>query len=142
MEVKQLLRQVRKYDVMVQRKTDEVTSLRASVVYETPAMGGDYINATSNPHRKEDSILRLVVLEKSLGQTIIKLTEIKKLAMDVIDSLQNPLWVDMLYRRYFADETWEQIAEHMGKSKRWVLKLHGEALVELSEKFSSSLYFI
>lgn len=36
----------------------------------------------------------------------------------------------LLYKKYIHDEIWEQIAVEMNFSYRWVLKLHGKALVE------------
>lgn len=133
MDVKGYLRSMRRYDVMIQRKMDELAVIKSSVIYSSPMLG-DNVHGSSNPHKKEDAILKMVELEKYIGLTIIKLTELKSYCIQLIDTLEDASMIDIMYRRYFSNEKWEDIAKDMGITTRWVLKLHGEGLVALSEK--------
>ncbi len=130
MDIRAMLRDIRRYDVMVDRKLDELGNVKSMVEYTGSAMGG-FGGGSFNPHRKEDSIIRCIDLTKSLESTICKLTEIKSIVMDRVDSLKDADMVDVMYRRYFRFQKWEDIATDLGMSKRWVLELHGKALKEL-----------
>lgn len=57
-----------------------------------------------------------------------------------IKSLQSEKEKDVMFYRYIKGMAWHEIAEKMGMSERWVLKIHGQALahIKISEEISNS----
>ena len=56
-----------------------------------------------------------------------------------IDALKDSRESDVLFYRYVKGLDWWKIAEKMGYTERWVLKLHGKALAHLKIPEKSSL---
>lgn len=74
---------------------------------------------------KLDSLERQLIQEKD--HRFKGYTEIS----DQIKSLDRENERDVLFYRYIKGFAWWDIAEKMGYSERWVLKIHGEALAHL-----------
>ena len=84
--------------------------------------------------RAEHRIKRLQEEIQTLQELVRKLVEIRAEIMTTISKLNNTDHREILYKRYCQSKTWEVIACELDYSYRWILKLHGRALLEI-EKF-------
>lgn len=71
-----------------------------------------------------DTIANIIDLEKEINEDIDQFVDIKKECMNMIDRLEDPKSIALLYKRYFEYKTFEQIADEMDLSTRWVIELH------------------
>lgn len=60
------------------------------------------------------------------------LVDLKREIGDAIEGMENEQHKLLLEYRYFCGSTWEQIAEKMRIDLRWVYRMHGRALQEIT----------
>ena len=94
------------------------------------------VNNDGMPHRSDQSDMsgyaaELDQLERSLREERCKRVSAYKDIVKRIKSLHSENELDVLFYRYIRGLAWWEIAEKMGYSERWVVKIHGEALVHL-----------
>lgn len=83
----------------------------------------------ANGKQTESQALRIVSLEEQIEERIIEYMELKHKMIDQIHSLNDSLFIDILYRRYVRNEkNFAQIACDMGYTYKYVINKHGEAL--------------
>lgn len=86
---------------------------------------------TNQSSRVENAVCRLIELEKDLDKEIDRLIDETKLAKEMIAGLEDSRHRDILTYRYLNGWSWDKIAREMDYERRYVLKLHGEALVNI-----------
>lgn len=130
MTTKQLLRQARIADRLVDEAAERAARVRArleagrrSSVSGMPRGGGG-----SDWTRTAD---QLVTLEARVNARLRELCRLKQSAMDLIQGVDEPRLREVLELYYLDGMTWEQVAERMGYSQRNVMYLHGIALRQL-----------
>ena len=70
---------------------------------------------------------------------IDELISVKRETEAAISQVENSTYRELLRRRYLLNERWEQIAVGMGYDYRWVLRLHGRALLEIKDAIESHI---
>lgn len=91
---------------------------------------------SNNPVDTSDLISDKVDLEKRIERLKIKGKKIKAEILEVIDSLDDSRYVDVLEGFCIDCKSIDDIAEEIGYSSRWTYDLYSEAIAELvrSEK--------
>ena len=134
---KRYLREYRKSVSRLKRlgaELAEIKSMKASISVNNDGMPhGDGQSDLSGYVASLDGLEREIVSERY--QRIMKYQEIKT----CIDSLEDSRENDVLFYRYVKGLDWWKIAEKMGYTERWILKLHGKALAHLEIPEKSSL---
>ena len=78
--------------------------------------------------RMENTICKIVDLEREINRDIDQLVDLKAEAREALAQMPNPDESLILELRYFSRKTWEKIAEETGYSVRHVTRLHGRGL--------------
>lgn len=137
-EAKDYFRQIRKEQLeifhlssMIER--EELTLLPKGLRYDT-----DKVQVSP-----EDILARsaaeIADMRKELQRSIWVLKEKKAMAENILMELDNSDEREVM-RWYYMDSDgsrllkWEDVAEKMNYNKRWVLKIHGRALANLTKK--------
>lgn len=90
---------------------------------------------TSSGNATERKFARYSELSQELDKKMAELERIKAEIRTSIDAVDDHLLHALLYARYINMKTWEQIAEDLGYSERWVRTgLHSRALQEMKSK--------
>lgn len=131
MDAKAYLSQVRKYDRLINNKLETIASLRSLVTSVTIELKSDVVQSSGTKDKMANTIDRIVDLEREIDADIDQLVNLKREIMSVIDKVEDPILIDILYKRYFRYEKWEEIAIEMNYSYRQVTRLHGQALQEV-----------
>lgn len=126
---KEYLREYRGHVRRIERIDAELGELRAMKVAIS-------VNNDGMPHGSGQSDMsgyaaELDSLERSLREERCKRISAYKDIVKRIKSLHSENELDVLFYRYIRGLAWWEIAEKMGYSERWVLKIHGEALAHL-----------
>lgn len=135
MNAKEFLRGIKRLDVMINHKCEILAELRAQAESATVALNPDKVQS-SGKMTYDDLLVKIVDLEYRINTDIDHFVEEKQKAMELIDSIDDELLVEILYRRYFKRQKWEVIAVGICKGYRHVIRLHGYALQELEKKMS------
>ena len=94
------------------------------------------IGGTNQASRVEDAVCRLIDLEGDLDKEIDRLVDEVRLAERLIDQLEDSRHRDILRHRYLDGWSWERIAHEMNYDRSWVLRLHGEGLINFQKLYS------
>lgn len=137
MSAKEFMRELRRMDVLIDRKCEQLEELRTTAENMTIALNPDKVQ-TSNTNSRENLLVRIVDLEHKINGEIDYYAERKEKAMEIIDSLEDDRFIDILYMWYLERKTWEQIAVNLGYSYRRVTQLHGHALQALDKKIAEN----
>ena len=126
MTAKEFLRRARSVDRRVDEATERVERLRErleagrmSRLTGMPRGGsGDWTQTAD----------RLIELEQAVNERTRELVRWKLAAIDAIRQVEEPRLAEVLELYYIDGFTWEQVAERMSITERWVQILHGRAL--------------
>lgn len=135
-EVKTYLRQAYKLDKRLQREQMKLEKLRASIEYRSPAFDG--MGGHGSGDRLSEAVASIV--ERSQRVDELAALYAKKYAEieHSIRSVGDDVLEEVLELRYLQYMKWEDITDKMGyKDTRWVQRLHGRALKNLSQTIES-----
>ena len=86
----------------------------------------------------DDKLIKLVArvdrLERDIVAEIAELTELIATISKQIESVSDERYRTVLFNRYIMCWSWERVAVDMNMTRRWVLKLHGQALNSFRER--------
>lgn len=129
MTTKQWLSRARSIDSEIDTLLVSYAETKARLTNITQQITGDPVQATKDPH-KYDAI---VALSQQIDAKVDELVEAKKEIADAILKLSKRNHREVLMRRYVGGESWSEIAEGLNYSLRAVYKIHGRALIEMTE---------
>lgn len=121
----------------------KVQALRSALEYKLPDFASS--GSGSGGDKMSDSVARIVEYEHRADELVEKLIARRMEIEKVIDSLSDPIQREILERRYLLYEPWEGhfdentgeyikgITDNMHFSARWIYKLHGIALKDISK---------
>lgn len=128
MRAKEYLGQIRRYDVLIENKTETVARLREQATSITVKSDKVNVKTTARHDKLEATIAKIIDLENGILKDIERLTELKDEVTRVIDAVNDADLINILYKRYVHYEEWTAIADEMNFSEQHVLRLHGKAL--------------
>lgn len=126
---KEYLRQIRLFDICIRQKEAELAAMRSELENMSAAVTGERVQTSVNDKMSE-KVSHIVDLEAMIIQDKEKFLRMKDRIINEIQSLDNSVYVDILYKRYVEYKQLEEIAVEMNYSYRQVLRLHGFALQE------------
>lgn len=133
MNVKDYLTQIRRMDVMIGQRISELNQMRERMsLISGIDYGKDRIQTSPSSGNKR--IEDIVDFERDIITMINRETELKHKIIGEIQTLENPIYVDILFRRYVDCDSFERIACDMGYAYNYVCTLHGKALKEFDSK--------
>ena len=125
------LRRYRDVKRTMRRLLEELAQLRAEATSVSQALsgmpsgGGDGQAIPRAVERIDDAERRLA---SAYGTALAEHCRVK----DAIDTVPDPLRLEILTRRYILGQRWERIAADLDRDLRWVLRLHHRAVDELT----------
>ena len=126
---KEYLRQIRLFDICIRQKEAELAAMRSELENMSAAVTGERVQTSVNDKMSE-KVSHIVDLEAMIIQDKEKFLRMKDRIINEIQSLDNSVYVDILYKRYVEYKQLEEIAVEMNYSYIQVLRLHGFALQE------------
>lgn len=128
-ETKAFLNKVRKIDMLINNKLDEIQQLR-SLAESTSISLGERVQSSGSKHSMADRIERIVDMEREVDAEIDRLLLAKKEVIEVIEQLPLEQY-DLLYQVYIKGV--ELKCYNTDKSYTWVKSTHGRALVNVRD---------
>ena len=128
-ELRQVRSAFRRADVLLAR----AEKYREMAVRATGRVDAVRLSGTPQRSRVEDCVLELVdthnALQKEIGQLLARSREAEKRILMLADERQRAV----LQLRYLCAMSWEDVAERLHYTLRWVHKVHREALEALAQ---------
>lgn len=101
----------------------------------TQNISGDSVSGTKNPHKFD----RLAELDDTIDELYCKKVGEKNKIIKAISCVQNTRQRIVLFRRYVLGETFEQIAVAIHYSYKQTCRIHGRALLAITEAMNERL---
>lgn len=128
MNAKEYLSQAMYIDQRIDSKLEQIMKLRESATKATATLSDMPRPDSPNVQLMEETIVKIVDLEREINRDIDALVDLKAEARKVISKLDNPEQQLILEMRYLCYKSWAEIAEDLSFSESNVYKIHGEAL--------------
>ena len=124
---KNYLSQILKMDIRVGQRITELNQMRERLSIIT---GIDYSKdrIQTMPSTGNKQIEAIVDMENEIIELVQEETQLKHKIIGEIQQLENPIYVDILFRRYVECHSFERISCDMGYAYNYACNLHGEAL--------------
>ena len=124
---KKYLRQIRLFDICIKQKEAELAAMRSEIESMSAAVTGERVQ-TSAKDKMSEKVSHIVDLEAKIIQDKEKFLRMKDRIINEIQSLNNAVYVDILYKRYVEYMRLEEIAVKLNYSYDRMRHLHGLAL--------------
>ena len=121
---------MRHVDMMIDCKCEQVRELRDRLTSISCPLG-EKVQTDVNPDKFTNTISKIIELEKDINADIDKLVDMKRVARNLIESLDNDVEKLVMYKRYFDNKTFEEISVEMSYSWRRIHQVHGNSLKKL-----------
>ena len=130
MQVKDFLNRIRRIDMMIDCKCDQIKELRDRLTSISSPMG-ERVQGTKDPDKFTNPVSKIIELENEINEDIDKLVDLKRVARRMIEQLNSDVEKLVLYKHYFENKTFEQVSVEMNYSWRRIHQIHGDALKKL-----------
>ena len=133
---KEFLNKIRYIDMMINCKLEQVAELRSMLLPGAIRYDKDKVQTSNNADSISDTVSKIMELEEKINTDIDELVELKSVARDNIERMENDVEKVILYKRYFNNESFENIAVECGYSWRHIHRLHSEALKNFDKLYN------
>lgn len=133
MTAKEFLSQAYRLDKKIDWKIQQVDSLNNLATKATGTLTGMPRNPSPSTSRLADVVTKIVDLEEVINTEIDRLVDIKAEITEVIRSVENEDYRNLLELRYLCFKEWEDLAREMNYSLRWTYTMHGRALAAVDK---------
>ena len=126
MTYEEKVRWLRRYQDSLSREqelAEEVDQLRSRACKVTPSLSG-MPGGTSDGQALPRAVEQILEAQQELQAQIEQCNAIRREVANTIERISGSKEKEIFRRRYLLGQTWEEIAEHMDISTRWVQILH------------------
>lgn len=135
MSGKDYLRKIARMELFIQSKKERLAVLKEmSSSISSPGFDDMPKSPNKGKSRLEETILKYIELENEIKADEENLEHEKLIILEAIGKIEEPEYQTVLISRYFKHQTWDEIANSLFYTKRWIYSLHGRALEKLDEK--------
>ena len=133
MTAKEWLNRERTIDDEIDALNETRELMIAQLTKSTQTLTGDVVQSSKDPHKFDD----LGDLAFQIDQAVKACHRVKTETLAVIQRVDNSVLRRLLVLRYLNGKSWESIAVEMHYSWRQVHRLHGRALIAVTEVLSN-----
>lgn len=128
MTTKEWLSRATNIDKEIGRLLRELRAARERAMSITARVDANRVSGTKDPHKYDT----LVAYENLIDQKVDELYAVKQEILIAIDGVRDDTLRALLLERYINGKKWEQIAVNLNYSWRQIIRLHGQALQEIT----------
>ena len=129
-QAKDYFAQIRKTDRLIQRLKGTVATLRSGLTSQSYELKPDKVQSSGAKNPLESTMIKILDLERQITARIDELATMLNDTFSMIKNVPDLDQQNILIGRYIQLKEWDDIAAELSFSPKWVLKLHGKALLE------------
>ena len=129
-QAKDYFAQIRKTDRLIQRLKGTVATLRSGLTSQSYELKPDKVQSSGAKNPLESTMIKILDLERQITARIDELATMRNDTFSMIKNVPDLEQQNILIGRYIQLKEWDDIAAELSFSPKWVLKLHGKALLE------------
>lgn len=136
MTAKEYLSRIRTLDIIISQKEKELHNLRIMAT-GIGSSATDSVRVKSSPRSDalENRVIRMVELSEEIDKAVDAYVDERTKIVNEIHELNNPVHIEILYKRYVEYKKLEDVAIEMDYEYSSIRRLHGRALQEFAKKF-------
>ena len=138
MGVIELIQDVRKENTILLRMTEELERLRSICQVTGVNLEGERVSGSHNNSRVEQAYLNYIEYKDKLDTYMANTKEKRAMLNNMIDTLERPQSIDVMYKYCLANMTMQEIAYINKCSRSNVYKIYSNAVDELQAKVDKS----
>ena len=131
---KEYLRQLHRLELCIEQRQEELNRLRELIGCNAIDYG-ERVQTSPSADEIPNEVIRRAELEADISRKIERFLQLKHKIINEIQSLDNAVYVSILYKRYVEYKSLEEIAVEMNYSYIHIKRLHGYALLEFKKRF-------
>ena len=135
MTAKEYLSLNKTYEKMINEYLNEIQRLNDIATSITQTAKTDVVQTSGSQQKMADAVTNVVFYQDQIKETVQSMIKHRQRLKEQIGEIGRTQYREVLRYRYIDGYTFENIAVHMDKSWRHVIRLHGKALVEFQKKF-------
>lgn len=112
----------------IESKLEELAHLNALATKVTATMDTEVVSRTRNTDTMADTIAKIIAMQEEINNLIDSYVDRKAYFSKIIDELNNPMQIRVLYGHYYSGKSFQLIADELGYSRRNICYIHGDAL--------------
>lgn len=129
-QAKDYFAQIRKTDRLIQRLKGTVATLRSGLTSQSYELKPDKVQSSGAKNPLESTMIKILDLKRQITARIDELATMRNDTFSMIKNVPDLDQQNILIGRYIQLKEWDDIAAELSFSPKWVLKLHGKALLE------------
>ena len=134
MKAKNYLMQIKNMDARINTDLEELAALEALATKTTSVLGGERVQSSGSQQKMADAVSKIIEMKEKINSEIDRFVNFKAEAKNLIFSVCDSDCIDLLYKRYFLNKKWEEIAVEMNYTFKWVSGgLHQRALSQVQK---------
>lgn len=137
-KAKEYLQQIRKAQLHINSLQEEIETMKELAVSIGAMNQDEKVLSSVSQDKITDIICKIEDRTVELKDKMTEYIQLRAEVMATISKVDNDDYQQILYKRYCQMKKWEEIALEMSYTWRWVIKLHGRALDEISIIIKSS----
>ena len=131
---KEYFAQIRKTDRLIQRLTSTVATLRSSLTSQSYELKPDKVQSSGAKNPLESTMIKILDLERQITARIDELATMRNDTFSMIKNVPDLDQQNILIGRYIQLKEWDDIAVELNFSTKWVLELHGKAVLAFAKR--------
>lgn len=139
MNTREYLNQIQRYDRVIHNKYIEIEQLKAHATGLSSFSYGERVQTSGNKDKTGDLVVEIVDLQKEIRNITDEYLKKRTEVIRTIDSVENPVLYDILFKKYVEGKTLYAISDELGYAYQWVRQLHIDAIsvIRQLKKFES-----
>lgn len=140
LKAKEFLLQVKIKNARVEAKIREKAQFREMMCAVSSPGLDERVQSSPSPDKLTNIIAKLQKYEADIDKAVDEYCDFRIKVSNMISQLTDARYIEVLHRRHICFEEWEQIADAMGYTVRYIQQLHGQALIEFDRVHHDELY--
>jgi len=133
---KEYLNQLKRLDICINQKQEELRYLRSLTVSVSVNTKSERVQTTIKTDKMAGIIVKIICLEEEVRSEIEKYVKMKHRIINEIQSIDDEVYINILFKKYVEYKTLEQISNEMNYSYDRTKHLHVFALKSFKTLYS------
>lgn len=130
------LNKIYRLDIKIKQIEDEIIRLQLTACGSGGLNTSERVQTSITFDKMGEAVAEIVELEKQMYETNSKMNRERFKIIEMIQRLENPKHVQVLYKRFVERKRWEVIAVEMGYDYNYVQKMCKKALKRFENKYT------
>lgn len=135
-KAQEYLKQVKLLDIHINSRLEELAQLKALATKTTSTWSAEPSGGSGNQDKMGNAVAKIIDMQQEINDAIDAFVGKKNEVRSLLEKIQDPDQLDILFKVYFQHETLTQAACEMGMTYRNACYIHGEALREVERLVS------